>query len=399
MIHKPLDQVCREDIEALVANEVKEGRTIEYKETLPGNADQDKKEFLADVSSFANAAGGDLLYGVVETREAGKTTGVPETAAGLAGINADEQIRRLDSMIQAGIGPRIAGVRIHPVAGFPDGPVLLVRVPKSYAAPHMVTFKEHSRFYSRNNGGKYALDVGEIRSAFALSEALPERVRRFRDERVARIVADETPVVLPPDHVRVVLHVVPVAALDPTARLDITHLIRAPQHCPRPLGSNGWHHRHNLDGFLTYQTFDKIDEGISYVQLFRSGAIEAVEGGTCPRPTPQSILFRFGHYEEVLIDGLNGYLKVLQELGSTPPAFVLLTVLGVKGYVLTTDRGDGWRCPHRIDRDALFLPDVLVDDFPQPADVILRPVFDSVWQAAGWARSPSYNEAGRWVRR
>lgn len=30
----------------------------------PGTTDDEKKEFLADATSFANAAGGDLIYGV-----------------------------------------------------------------------------------------------------------------------------------------------------------------------------------------------------------------------------------------------------------------------------------------------------------------------------------------------
>jgi predicted HTH transcriptional regulator len=224
MIQKQFDQIGREDIESLVANKVKEGRTIEYKESLPGNADKDKKEFLADVSSFANAAGGDLLYGVVAERDAGgKTTGVLESVPGLPGLNADAEILRLDSMLQAGIGPRIAGVRIRTVEGFAGGPVLLLRVPKSYAAPHMVTFQEHSRFYSRNNGGKYPLDVTEIRSAFALSESLPEKVRRFRAERLARVVAGETPVG-PMDGAKIVLHLVPLRSLDPVTQVDLAAL-------------------------------------------------------------------------------------------------------------------------------------------------------------------------------
>ncbi len=65
MIPKPLDKIEKPDIDALVANAVSERRTIEYKLVLPENADSNKKEFLADVSSFANAAGGDLLFGVV----------------------------------------------------------------------------------------------------------------------------------------------------------------------------------------------------------------------------------------------------------------------------------------------------------------------------------------------
>jgi len=64
MVPKQFGDIKKSDIDALLATGVAEGRTIEYKLTLPGNTDQDKKEFLADISSFANAAGGDLLYGV-----------------------------------------------------------------------------------------------------------------------------------------------------------------------------------------------------------------------------------------------------------------------------------------------------------------------------------------------
>ncbi len=61
MINKSFDLIEKADIEALVANEVREGRTLDYKENLPGNSDGDKTEFLADVSSFANASGGYIL--------------------------------------------------------------------------------------------------------------------------------------------------------------------------------------------------------------------------------------------------------------------------------------------------------------------------------------------------
>jgi predicted HTH transcriptional regulator len=64
MIQIPFDRIDKTHIESLVTNEVPEGRTIEYKQALPGGNDVAKKEFLADVSSFANASGGDLLYGV-----------------------------------------------------------------------------------------------------------------------------------------------------------------------------------------------------------------------------------------------------------------------------------------------------------------------------------------------
>lgn len=135
MIQKPFDRVEKADIDSLVANEVRESRTLEYKQTLPANGDEDKKEFLADVSSFANAVGGDILYGVTEKRDAGgKTTGIPETASGLAGVNGDEAIRRLDNLIRDGIQPRIAGVHMRAVEGFASGPALLLRVQKKLPA-------------------------------------------------------------------------------------------------------------------------------------------------------------------------------------------------------------------------------------------------------------------------
>lgn len=87
-------------------NQVPESKTIEYKESLTDNPDSDKKEFLADVSSFANAAGGYLIYGMREN------SGIASELCGLESIDADAEIRRLDNIIRDGIKPRIPGVSL-----------------------------------------------------------------------------------------------------------------------------------------------------------------------------------------------------------------------------------------------------------------------------------------------
>jgi predicted HTH transcriptional regulator len=87
MIDKPLGDIDSEDLQRLQVNGVAESRSLEYKQALPGGTDLERKEFLGDVSSFANATGGDLLYGVTEAREDGKPTGIPKSVDGLAGIN------------------------------------------------------------------------------------------------------------------------------------------------------------------------------------------------------------------------------------------------------------------------------------------------------------------------
>ena len=49
-------------VRALVEEHVREGRTLEFKQELPGGSDDAKREFLADASSFANAGAADLIY-------------------------------------------------------------------------------------------------------------------------------------------------------------------------------------------------------------------------------------------------------------------------------------------------------------------------------------------------
>ena len=193
MIGKRLEDIDRNDILALITDAVHESRTLEYKQELPGNGDEDKREFLADVSAFANTSGGDIIYGIVERRDENRQpTGEPEDAPGLNIDNLDAEIRRLENIIRDGIDPRMPVVHLRPIDGFAQGPVMLIRILQSWVLPHMVTYRGHSRFYCRNSSGKYPLDVSELRSAFLLSDAWADRVRRFRDERIARIVSGES---------------------------------------------------------------------------------------------------------------------------------------------------------------------------------------------------------------
>ncbi len=133
---KPFNSIGPEDILALQTDQVAEGKAIDYKQAVPGGTDDDKREFLADISSFANAAGGYIVFGVAEEG------GVPVAMPGLGQLDADKAILRLESIIRDGIEPRIPGIATRPVS-LPDGkPVLLLRIPRSWASPHMVIFKK-----------------------------------------------------------------------------------------------------------------------------------------------------------------------------------------------------------------------------------------------------------------
>lgn len=400
MINKPFDEITKDDIEALIENEVAEGKTLDYKQQLHGNSDADRKEFLYDVSSFANASGGDIIYGIVEKRdEAGKNTGTPEHVRGLPDVNIDEATRRLESSIQDGISPRIPGVQIKAVYGFTH-PIIILRIPKSWNSPHMVVFQSVSRFYSRNSNRKYQLDVGEIRAAFAASSELPERIREFRADRISKIQAGETPIPLENRHT-ILLHVIPIEAFASKLSVEMQGIGKTLPELKALDGDPGIK-RFNLDGLMTYPRA-YADELVScYTQLFRDGVIEAVDTYLLePYEEEKRKLVPIFQLEDYLAKAIHNYLDLLRALRLNPPFLVMLSLLGVKDFVLYIEGRIGSRprpTSHEIDRDILAIPDVLIGEFGADLKEALRPVFDALWQSAGAARSFSYDEQGNWIR-
>jgi len=383
--NKQLESIEESDLQSLVDNKVLEGKMIEYKESLLGNTDSEKKEFLADVSSFANAAGGHLIFGIKQT------SGVPSEVCGLQITNVDAEILRLENIIRDGIEPRIPGVAVRAVPLQSSRVAIIIRIPRSWALPHMVTFRGHSKFYSRNSAGKYPLDVSEIRALFALSETTAQRIRNFRVERLSKIIAGETPIALdePP---KIVLHIIPLDAFDPAKKYDLDSLDSGSL---QPIYTSGWNHRYNFDGVLAYGQFPKSTSAHSYLQIYRNGIIEAVEAFLLRDGVIPSVAF-----EEELLKALPRFLAIQKKLGVEPPLFIMLSLLGVSGYIMAVDRARfGWRDDYPIDRDALIVPEILIESFECDPAEVMRPIFNAIWNAAGWPRSMNYDENGRWIRR
>jgi Putative DNA-binding domain len=206
-LDKPLDTLQPTDITALVEAGVAERKVIDYKRDLPGRSDEPKREFLADVTSFANTVGGHILFGMTET--GGSAEGAPGVASG----DLEADTLWLESAIRDGIAPRIPGIAVRPLEVAQGHHVFILRIPQSWLRPHMVTFKNLSRFFARNSAGKYQLDVGEIRSAFLAAPLAADRVRAFRAQRIATIIAGDLPYPLS-DTPKIVLDLVPLDSLD-----------------------------------------------------------------------------------------------------------------------------------------------------------------------------------------
>ncbi len=382
LIDKPLELISEQDLLDLISNQVREDKRIEFKVVLPSNSDKDKKEFLADVSSFANASGGDLIFGIEAQN------GIPSKLVGLPPLSLDGDILRLENILRDGLDPRIPNVKFWPIK-LMSGMALVIRVPRSWMPPHRVKYGGSSRFYARNSAGKYELEVSEMRPLFALTTSAVEQIRNFRVERLSKITSGELSVPLKGQH-RLVLHVIPFNAFDPLSRFDLS-MLKPETDRLRPLHvSERWiGPRHNFDGLLSFAQYDK--SCYSYLQLFRNGSVEMVNTSLLIRNerenrTPE--LYIDNRYEQHVIEGIGNILSLQKELGVEPPLFVMLSFLRVRDYVVafsgTHPSGEG----HPIDQNDLLLPEEVIETFDSDVESVMQRSYQIVWNAAGYSRPP-----------
>ncbi len=389
---KTFDSLNEDDILALLENKVTERRTLEYKAELPGWTDADTKEFLADASSFANTAGGYIVFGIQEAE------GAPVAIPGLGNVKAEEETLRLEAKIRTGVAPRIPVVRTKAIELANGHSVIVLKIPQSWSRPHMVTFKNASRFYARASNGKYQLDVTQIRDAFAFASSTSQRLRDFRLERISDVVALQTPVPLP-ETATVLLHSIPLGAFSGTAgSFDLSGPdVRTALWEVKPLYGSVNEQWHNFDGKVG--VFLARSGAMSYVQLYRSGIIEAAD--TRILDDVDSKRIRPIVLEKDVIVTAASMLSFQKNMGADPPVALMLTMARVSGYRIIVDSIHDNSHGHPIDRDVLVVPEVLLeslDDISEP-DVarLLRPIFDMVWNAAGHPQSRNYDAEGNWM--
>jgi hypothetical protein len=392
VIARDLEQITEETLTKLRDNKVLEGKTIDYKQKLPSNSEKDKKEFLADVSSFANASGGDLIIGVSESK------GIITAIDGLEVDDIDQEISRLESIIRTGIEPRTPSYRIQPVELKKSKYDLIIRVRQSWIGPHRVIFNKDYQFYSRNSNGKQPLNVAELRVAFNLSETITERIRKFREDRLAKIIANETPVPIG-DNAKIVLHLIPTTSLNLAQSVDIEKVFSSdigfmPISCK--VANRHYEKRYNFDG-IVFHSYQYDASPCSYAQLYRNGTIEAVDG-IILRPRDNELRIS-KLYEKALIESLNDYISELKSLEVEPPIIIFLTLLEIKGYFMDVYSDPDIDEIHKIDRDNLLLPEAIIESYNVAAEKVLKPCFDSIWNACGFPRDLYYNESEEWAPR
>ena len=159
---------------------IPEGLYLDYKEGLSGTFDKDaKREFLKDVTAFANAAGGHLFLGVKEPSEG---LLVESQLVGLD--NGAALAQDLERLASASIDPRIPGLRIVSVPLAISKSCVVVHIPPSLSRPHMVSHAGHRSFYVRHSESSFPMTTHEIREAVLTSSSAEARARHFVKRRL-----------------------------------------------------------------------------------------------------------------------------------------------------------------------------------------------------------------------
>lgn len=388
------DEIAEADLQNLIDNTVLERKTLEYKRILPGNSEGDKKEFLSDIVSFANAIGGDIIYGITED-----ANHVPSSLDGIEATDDDELIRRLDGIIRDGIQPRIPNIHIRTIPLRNGRIAAIIRIPKSWLNPHMVTYRGSSRFYTRASNGKYQMDISEIRSAITLSESRIQRIKEFVQSRISDIYSDNAQVPLT-NFPKIALHIIPFSSMDTQIVENFERLQMMPV---IPMFTGGADSAFNADGYISYST-DPNGVSKGYVQIYRNGNIEAVSSFLSERDHQTTLPIT--SIELGIIGALKNYSNFLRILSVEPPAFIFITLMKVKGLVRPESRGytRGEGIP--IQKDIIFLPNFELKIFGLMEDQAdleqltrsLKLSFDALSNSVGLSRSSSYNDQGEWVR-
>jgi len=389
VINKRLEDISEADLQSLIDEERIEKKVLEYKSDIPGNSDSDKKDFLANISSFANAVGGDLIFGVIENRKTGK----PEKLEGIEIINVDQEILRLDQIIRNGIEPNIpsSSINIREIQLKNSKYVFIIRINKSWISPHRISFKSWDRFYSRSTNGNYPLDVQELRSAFILSESIGDEIKQFREKRISDIYSNNLPIPFYSSS-KIALHLIPFSAFNPRHSYDFKELSL---YDIQPMRSTTFNKRYNIDGLLTFSSFRGRERSHSYVQLYRNGIIEAVNTLLLWSKNNDKFI-PITKIERTLIEYIPKYIEVYKKFNLDTPIFLFLTLIDVKDYIISENRKWWFDEIFPIDRDIVLIPEIIIEEYDFDPTQLLKPILDSIWNACGFERSLNYTKDGEW---
>lgn len=372
--YKPMEEIEEADLKFIVDNALPESKRLEFKRELVGQSPTNRKEFCADVSSFANTLGGHIILGIEQAKD-----GTAKSTWPIQSNDPDSDIRRMEQIILSGIEPRIPSISFREIEMARGDYIFVIRIPPSWNAPHMVT--QNGKFFRRHSKGKDPMDVYEIRDAFMISEKRMSQALDFRERRIEKHRKTHLPHKLD-EGPRVYLHLIPIAAFGKHEILDLETVVKN-RELLEPIHPSGFDFGYNLEGYFAYIPYR------GYVQYFRNGSIESARI-IHTKEYRDGEFFDGKHLEEGIQDAVHRYLALFRKMSIPLPVFVMLSLIDVEGYRIGYGeaRFQEYRQGHASKRNDILLPETIIDSYDSSPEEILKSIFDTMWNAFGVAKSP-----------
>lgn len=370
MIEHPLDQITLEHIEALVTYQRSESRTLDFKEAFPAADHKGVRDFLADVTAFANTDGGDIVIGVREDNN-----GVAAEVVGIDRAGLDQELRRVEDQLRALVDPRVPQFTVCELAK-PDGRVVLVmRVGASLIAPHRVAHDRSSRFFRRANRSNHEMSTAEIRQAFAASQDFPNRIRDLHHKAVEAISGKDMPIRIV-DRPTLILTVAPLSVLREARDIPVSQ-----DYAVLPPGAmGGIHFLVGLEGLIVLVDVDEGQGASSWAVNHRLGYVDLA--WTIGREVNGKKII----WPKSVVDHLPGAVRStiarLRHYGIEGPWIVMVTLTGIKDYGMII--GDGYPVGPAW-QDTAYLGEIVDDAM---ADEATQPLVNGFWRLFGVDQPP-----------
>lgn len=363
---KKLQDITEEDLHNLIKNKVIENKTLEYKEKLNLSKDNDKKEFLADITAFANSEGGYIIYGIRENK------GLPVEFLGIEDKDQDKDklTQTINNLLQDGVSPRIADVKLHFLELNNEKQILIIKILQSFMSPHRVVIKGHNEFYARNSNGKYKMDVNELRTAFMFQQNILHEIQDNYKRRINEITeqfnGDERKCPL------ILLEFMPISGFKFNTYLNQSK-IKSIAENTRLKDSFGSNSVINIEGVK------REIGGLQYLFYKHKDIVEIATKGYIVQEEKE--------VDERIINGLIQFYDLVIELYKQfdiqPPIVLNMALLYAKGYSLKIN--NVWEQKKiKLDRDLLIIPGITIYDFNEDGKQVLKPLFNLIWNAFGY---------------
>ncbi|MBT2246263.1 ATP-binding protein [Sphingobium sp. BHU LFT2] len=367
MIEQPIDTIDETVLQGLIENQVSESRDLDFKRELPGGGDEATREFLADVTAFANAQGGNIVFGMDEEN------GLAARLTGVETDDPDAAILRLEGKLQTGVEPRLIGVRSKWVPLANGRGALVLRIPGSLNAPHRVTYKGGARFFGRNSRGKYELDVHDLRHAFTQSVQLPQQFRQLHAEAVAGAQGLDMPFAIEQAPTAVV-SVAPLGLFREERRVAVTR-----ENAVVPVRLGAFSAMDTIEGVLVHAQVSETGRVKSYALSHRTGRTDSafVIGGVRQNNGEEWRTVWPATFEQGLQSMTNSTQMQMRQFGIEGPWVIMVSVFGAKGFRMIL--GDGYPTNLAF-RANVLLGQLIVDRIDNDA---LMPIANAFWLMFG----------------